>query len=337
MTHALVTGATGFIGRYLVRHLVESGNRVTCLVRKTSDRAPIEELDVTFAVGNINDPASLKRAVVAVDVVYHLAAMLKTPWRKDFISTNVEGTGNVAEACALVDRPPILVVVSSIAAAGPTPADESLTESVDAAPISKYGRSKLNGELAARQHAEVVPITIVRPAAVYGEGDRATLPFFKAASLGIGLVPTLADNRLSLVYAGDLVWLLREAALRGERLPPPTTADCDPGRGVYYAAHDEQPTLKELGQLLGDVFGHDKIGTVRVPSWLTRSVGAIGEVVGRLRDNPSTVNWDKTREATAGSWICSPNKAREQLGFTPSNLSHQLDTTAGWYKEVDWI
>jgi len=332
MARVFVTGATGFLGGHLVEALVARGDDVTCLVRETSKCDLLEALGVSSVVGNILEPNTLWGPVAKAEIVYHLAAMLKQPWHPEFLTTNADGVRHVAEACAAADRPPVLLAVSSVAAAGPSSADVPRVEADAPAPVSKYGRSKLNGELAARAVAASVPVTIVRPPIVFGERDSLVLPMFQMAGRGLFVVPTLAVARLSMVYVADLAQALISAAECGERLTA-DPVDAPAGAGIYFVAFDRQPTMSEFGALLASAVGRDDLRIVRTPSLITNIVGGIAEVVARLRGTPSLFNRDKTREATAGSWVYSPAKAGAQLGFEPAaTLEDRLRQTADWYR-----
>lgn len=338
MAKVLVTGASGFIGSHLVEALIARGEDVTCLVRSSSNRARLESLGVGFAVGDINDAASLGPAVANAEVVYHLAAMLKQPWHADFLTTNADGVRNVvAAAAARGDAPPTVVMTSSVAAVGPSPDGAPLTEAWAPSPVSKYGRSKLNGELAAREYAGQVPVTVVRPPAVFGERDTAMLPMFKSAARGLHVVPGAGTARLSMVHVADLVQALIAAAARGERLPA-NEADAAAGTGVYFAADERRPTITKLGELLGSAVGRDRVRVFRAPRVMTRALGGVAEGVARLRRKPSIINLDKMTEATAGSWVCSPAKALDQLGWhTSVPLAERLLQTGSWYRTEAWI
>ncbi len=337
MTRALVTGATGFIGRYLVELLRESGHDVVCLVRPSSDRSALQALGCDFAEGDITDPSSMEAPAAAADVVFHLAAMLKQPWHAEFMATNADGVRAVAAACAAADTPPVLVTVSSIAAAGPSNGGRPRTEDDPPAPVSRYGRSKLGGEEAAREHAKRVPITIIRPPAVIGARDRASLPLFRAAARGVHAVPGDGNARLAMVHVLDLAAAIAAAAERGERLPAPGP-DAPLGQGVYFAAATEQPTLRELGPMLATAVGRERVRVLPTPATLSKLVGGIAEGLARLRDKPSIVNYDKMIEANAGSWICSTDKAREQLDWQPAaTLGERLEQTGAWYRREGWL
>ncbi|MFH1919756.1 MAG: NAD-dependent epimerase/dehydratase family protein [Planctomycetota bacterium] len=121
MARVLVTGASGFIGSHLVAALVARGDCVTALVRKTSCLDRLESLGVSLARGDVTDPASLQRAVADQSVVYHLAGLIRSLRTRQLYTVNGEGVHHIAEACAGEPEPPVLVVVSSLAAAGPSP------------------------------------------------------------------------------------------------------------------------------------------------------------------------------------------------------------------------
>lgn len=220
MAVVLVTGASGFVGSHLVEALAERGDEVRCLVRRSSARGFLERLGVTLVEGDVTQPASLAAAVSGVDVVYNVAGMVSALRAVDQIRVNRDGVDNVARACAAQRDPPVHVLVSSIAAAGPAPRDGVRVEADRATPVSDYGRSKRQGELAAERWAARVPTTIVRPGIVYGARDRQLVLMFRSiARYHLHAVPCRLPPRLSFIYAPDLAQLLMEAADSGERLP----------------------------------------------------------------------------------------------------------------------
>lgn len=330
---ALVTGASGFIGGHLARALRAAGYDVRCLVRATSNRAALEPLGVEFAVGDITDPASLVAATADVDAVFHLASLLKAPWMTAFHTVNIQGSANVAAACAAQPLPPTLVLASSLAAGGPvTPGDPPRREVDGASPVSIYGRVKRAAEEAATDHADRVPMTVVRPPMVFGEGDRSALALFRSVSRGIHLLPGLPGTCISMVHAQDLAAAMIAAAERGERVG--TGAE---GTGVYYVADALTPTWAEVGSLVAAALDRKPPRILRMPRALLWLVTAASELGGRIRRRPVFLNLDKYREARAGSWACDVGKATRELGLRTAPLDVRLRETARWYIDQGWI
>ena len=330
----LVTGATGFIGHHLVHALLEKGDQIACLVRPTSNTRRLPTEQVSLAIGDITDPASLQPALVDIGVVYHLAGVLTARSREAFLSVNEVGTRYLAEACARAGSPPTLVVLSSLAAAGPNPDRQPRNEQDPDAPVSSYGHSKLAGERAARASSEKLPLSIVRAPIVFGEWDRDVFKMFRLVKLGFHLIPVRTHQRYSLIHAADLASLLIQAAARGERAVAGSAAS-----GLYYAGYDEHLTYHELGAQLATALGRRRVVNLRAPRLLTWTVAAGFELLARVAGRPpDIINFDKAREGFAGSWSCSPAKARRQLGFQPAQpLPVRLRQTADWYRAHGWL
>ena len=345
MTRVLVTGASGFIGVHLVEALRRRGDEVTCLVRPTSRRARLEPLGVRFVCGDVTDAPSLAAALDECDpqVVYHLAGLTRALRVARLMQVNAEGVCHLAGACARRAAPPTLLVVSSLAAAGPAPAGRPRTEADTPEPVSAYGRSKLAGEQAARRFAHHLPTTIVRPPIVFGPGDRDVWHLFRLVQrLGLLIVPGPADFSLALIHVTDLVEALVLAAERGERVPAESrghsagaaTAGC----GCYFVAGEQAPTLAQFAGLLAEAVGRRRVRTLHLPRCLARLAGVAGDAGGWLRRRPLTLGSDKIAEALAGSWLCATDKGRRQLGFAGDTpLAQRLRETAQWYRQHGWL
>lgn len=338
MADVLVTGATGFVGFHLVKALVERGDRVTCLVRKSSKRDLIAPLGPAYAYGDVTDAASLREPFRGKDVIYHVAGCIRALGRRQLYRVNEEGCRNVAEACAALAPPPVLVQVSSLAAAGPSSGRPRIESDVPL-PVSQYGQSKRAGELAAEALADRVPITVVRPAIVVGEGDPITLAMFQgiqwtATHWVVGVRP----HRFSVIHAADLAQLLILAAERGKRLVPATAqGNEEPAAGYYFAATEDCPTYGELGQWMAAAMGRRAL-VIPMPLPLAWFFALLSEGAAQLVRRPWMYRLDKYREARAGDWLCSSDRAARELGFAPgASLADRLRQTVAWYREHRWL
>ncbi|TWT88675.1 NAD dependent epimerase/dehydratase family protein [Pseudobythopirellula maris] len=285
--------------------------------------------------GDVTDPPSVAAALEGVGAVYHLAGKTHALSLADFLAVNEAGVQNVCRAAAERSAPPVVVVVSSLSAAGPSASAGALAESVAPAPVSDYGRSKLAGERAARESAAAAPITIVRPPVVFGPGDRDGLVMFRAIRRwGVHLAPQLDGVPLSLVAADDLVDALLRAAERGERI----ASAGPPGQGVYHVADPQVSSYAEMGRLAADAMGR-RVWVLRRRKYPFLLPAMAGDLLARLRGKPSIVGMDKLREATApGGWVCSSQKAIETLGWAPAaSLEERYRQTAEAYRAAGWL
>lgn len=337
MSRVFITGASGFVGFHLVSALIAKGDRVTCFVREHSKTKLLEKLGAKIVRGNLQDVERLSDAMQNAEVVYHLAGLTGTLRSREFFEVNVEGTRGVCKACAKQSVPPVLVMTSSLAAAGPSDAEHPRHETEAENPVSYYGKSKLQAEQVARHYADRVPITIARPGIVFGAHDAASFEMFKAiAKMGIHFSPGLQDNRFALIHAADLASALIRMAAKGTRLAPESDGPTE--QGVYFVADEVAPTYVELGRLMGAALGREHTWVLRMPMAAVWVVAACGELFGQLIGVPAKMGLDKAREASAGSWHCSTEALRRDTGFrVHAPLLTRLQETAEWYVENGWL
>jgi dihydroflavonol-4-reductase len=244
----------------------------------------------------------------------------------------------VLAAAAAQPNPPVVVLISSLAAVGPAPRGRLRVESDPICPISLYGRSKRAGELAAEEFADRVPITVVRPGIVFGQGDRMSLPLFTVpASSRIHMVPGYFPHRFSFIHVDDLAQILVRVAEKGNRLVPGAQSSGCRSPGYYFAADDQHPTYYELGTLIGQALGKYVVSVpwALVAVWIA---AVIHETNGRLTHQLVHVSFDKAREASAGAWNCDARSTWTELGYRPPfSLAERLQQTVQWYRGAGWL
>ena len=193
-----VTGATGFIGAPTVQGLSQAGFRVIALIRSPQKKSKIAPWVDTFVHGDLSSTEAITQGVEQADVVLHLASGLHRPWDGQLHQINIDGTQRLAETCALSSARPHLILVSSLAARGPTRTTSATV------PISSYGRAKKAAEDVAVSAYNPKHISIVRPPMVFGPHDPATKPIFDAIKRGIVPVSPDASAQFSMIDVRDL-------------------------------------------------------------------------------------------------------------------------------------
>lgn len=322
--NVFVTGGTGFVGAHLVRALLERGDRVTCLVRRPELADRLGWRDVRLVRGDLDDAAALLQGCEGAELVFHVAGRVIAKDALQFMATNRDGTANVLEAAEEhgVSR---FVLVSSLAAAGPTVPGEPIDESRHPAPVTDYGRSKLAAEVLVR--AMPFPWTIVRPPVVYGEWDRGTLKLFQLARAPVAPVFGDGSQELSVIHADDLAGALIAAG----------TSPAAQGR-VYFAAHSATTTSRRLLLACAEALGASPPRIVPLPKAVARgllwTVGSLAHLAGRA----TFLSADKANEYLAAAWTCRGDALTRDTGWRATiDLEPGLARTAAWYREVGWL
>jgi nucleoside-diphosphate-sugar epimerase len=325
-----VTGATGFIGRHLVANLVDRGIEVRAIVRSSPANRPkasrgdeglVLHRDVTVVRSGL-ERAALTDAFRDVDAVVHLAGVVSALRDQEYFAVNVEGTRAVAQAAQAGGVR--LIHVSSLAAAGPAPASSPRSEDDPAAPVTPYGRSKLESErvLAAMPGLRWI---VLRPGVVYGPGDRALLPLFQFAKRGVLPLVGRPTAAYTLIHVSDLVRAIMAAL------------DSDVDRQAIFAGHPRPATGREL--LEGVRSAVDRTARIiRVPMALTRLAAIAGDIAGAIRGRPLVLNGRRYVDLSAEGFVCRVDRMRDRLGIVAEiDLAPGLAHTAAWYTQEQWL
>jgi len=322
---ALVTGASGFIGRYLVQALLDAGWECRLLARPGSDVSAWEQAGAEIARGDITMPQSLAGIAEGIDVVFHLAGEGHVAAASDeayarFRRVNVDGVANLTEACA--GQPLRKFVHFSSTAAMGLIRTEQIDENSPQQPLTPYQRSKREGELvlldAWKTHH--LPAVILRPCMVYGIGG--TGEFAKMCRwMAKGIFPRVGrgSNFTPMVHVKDVV---RAALLAAEN-----------GRaGETYLVVGESLPIAEMRRIVLDTLGL-KRPYIYVP--LTGALVAAGvlEWLARLTGATPPVSRRNILSVATGR-VFNTDKAKQELGFEAKiKLADSAPETLAWFKE----
>jgi dihydroflavonol-4-reductase len=314
-----VTGANGFIGRHLTAELARQGIEVRALQRRDAT----EPLPPNITVYKTSlERSALSEVFRGVDCVVHLAGRVGGVRARDFVTSNVEGTREVAEAARRCDVR--LVHVSSLAAAGPSTSGALRSEDDPPAPITPYGQSKLESERVVASLAGLRWL-ILRPGVVYGPFDRAMLPLFQYASHGVLPLVGHRSAAYTFIYISDVVRAL-DAAVRA-----PIEGD------TIFLGHPQPASARAVLEAIRRAVGRSA-PIVRVPGPILWLGALAGEIGGRLRGRPLPLNRWRYKELSAPGFTCRVDRLRDRLGIVASvGLEDGLAKTAEWYRKERWI
>lgn len=284
-----LTGATGFIGSAIARRLPASGWVVRALCRSAEPPALPR---IEWVRGTLEDPAALRALADGAEAVVHCAGAVRGATPTDFDRTNLHGTRRLVQAARSggVSR---FLLMSSLAAREPH--------------LSPYARSKRRGEDALPADAGRMAWTILRPPAVYGPGDRETLPLVRCMRLGLAPVLGSPEARFSLLYVADL------ADAVAHLLDAP---DWKPGP---FEIHDGCPGgygWADLVQTVGRILGR-RVRPVRIPAVLLRCAGRVNLRWSAGRGRMPMLTPGKVRELTHPDWVCDDGPLRAAAGWRP--------------------
>ncbi len=325
-TSILITGANGFVGSRLCRRFLDKQYRVIAGVRQNADLKLIDDLDIEYRYGDVTRPESLPDMVRGVDYVVHNAGIVKAKKQDTYFAVNERGTRNLFEAIAQ-HNPEIkkVVLISSVAVAGPSAEGQPLKETDLPNPITTYGRSKLAGEQVALSFADRLNVVAVRPPGIYGPGDKEIFALFKAVYRHIKPLIGNLKRRLQLVHVDDLTLGVSKAA----------EAQTNSG-SIFFIAEDESYTITEVIAMLERGCGRKGIPLV-IPASLFRLIAAVSEFSFRLVGATPMLTREKTRELNA-SWEMDVTRAREVLGFRSQiPFAEGARHTFDWYKTEGWL
>src|SRR5713226_853740 len=324
MRTVLLTGGTGFLGGHVARALAREAWRVRAIARDLGRAQRLAADGVEIRPGDLSRTADLESAAVGCDAIVHVAGLVKARRLEDYREVNLRGTENLLRAASKSAPGALFLLISSQAAAGPARDGRPVGENDPARPVSWYGLSKREGEEAVARLWPGAWI-VVRPAVVYGPGDRGLLVLFRSAAWGLLPVPG-GRRRIQLIEASEAALAIARATARRD-LAGRTGFLCDP----------EPIAMADLCRALDRVPPKPPL-LLPVPDAAVRVAGWLETIAETLTRRSLPFNADKAREMLAGDWLCDPNPMRSDLKLPPPTpLEDGLRRTWKWYVDRGWL
>lgn len=325
----LVTGATGFTGRVLVRKLAEAGAKLRVIARNSSRIDELENYDIEWFRGDVFDPELTAAAAEGVDYIFHVAAAFREvkATEEDYRKIHLYSTQHLARAAQKNPDFKRFVHTSTVGVHGHIPGNDLANEDYRFAPGDEYQATKLEGEEWIHQFGREtgLPYSVVRPAAIYGPGDRRLLKLFKMANRGYYLFFGKGKGMYHLIHVDDLTNIMLLIAISDEALGE-----------AFIAGADEPISMIDIGKTIGRALGK-KVRIVRLPiTPMFIAADICNAICTRLGVQPPLYRrrvafYTKDRKF-------DNRKIRQRLGYTIEHGNEEgLTETAIWYRDNGWL
>jgi nucleoside-diphosphate-sugar epimerase len=327
----LITGASGFIGSFIVEEALRRGFETWAAVRGSSSRQFLTDNRINFIELNLSSEELLTEQLrgLQFDYVVHAAGVTKCLNKQDFHRINTEGTQHLVRVLmALQMRIKRFVYISSLSIMGAIREQQPYTEireSDEAKPNTAYGRSKLEAEQWL-DTVEDLPYVILRPTGVYGPRERDYFMMAKSIQSHTDFAVGYKQQDITFVYVTDVVqavFLACEKGVTGRR---------------YFLSDGEVYQSSTFSNLIRKELGNPWWIRITAPIWVLRVVTFVGEYVGRLTGKVTALNNDKYNIMRQRNWRCDIEPAKRELGYEPKvKLEEGVRCSISWYKENGWL
>jgi len=336
----LITGASGFIGSFIVEEALKRGFETWAAVRKSSSKEFLQDERIHFIELNLSSEKALHEQLknVQFDYVVHAAGVTKCLHKQDFYRINTEGTKNLV--WALMDlKMPLrrFVYISSLSIMGAIREEQpyrEIRERDKAQPNTEYGKSKLEAEQwLSRQNEKLemrneklFPFVILRPTGVYGPRERDYFMMAKSIKAHTDFAVGFKQQDITFVYVTDVVQAVFLALEKGET-----------GRR-YFLSDGEVYQSSTFSNLIRRELGNPWWIRITAPLWLLRIITFCGEYIGHLTGKVTALNNDKYNIMRQRNWRCDISPARQELGYEPQvKLEEGVRRSIAWYQKNGWL
>ena len=335
MQKILITGASGFIGSFIVEEALRRGMETWAAVRPSSSRRYLQDERIHFIELNLSSPEELRRQLSGHQFQYvvHAAGATKCLHKQDFFRVNTDGTRNLVNALLSLQMPvERFVYLSSLSVFGAVREQqpyEEIRATDQPQPNTAYGQSKLRAEEfldgVSREHPEFHCVTL-RPTGVYGPREKDYFLMARSIRSHVDFSVGYKRQDITFIYVLDLV---KAIFLAIERAPKGAKYFLSDGN-VYQSSTFSRLIHKELGSPWWV--------RIKAPVWVLRVITFFGEYIGRITGKLSALNNDKYNILRQRNWRCDIGPAIEQLGYSPDyDLERGTHETIAWYLKEGWL
>lgn len=319
----LVTGATGFVGAWLVRRLTERGETVHILHRKSSNLEDLKGLHFVSKIGDVTDAESVSRACLDVDTVFHLAGVVgySRQARAQMEEVNVKGTRHVVEAVQ-TGRKPKLIYMSSVVAVGASfdgiPLNEESPYNISHLDLG-YFETKKAAEDLVREACRKGKIEAVclNPSTIYGAADAKKGSRKTQLKVARGKFPFYTSGGVSIVSVHDVVQAILTAREKGRN-------------GERYILSGENLTIKDTFTRIAELAGAPPPG-IYLPNLAVKAIGKVGDLLENM-GKKGPLNSENAWTAILYHWFDN-SKARAELDFNPRPAEEALKESVDWMRQ----
>ena len=327
----LITGASGFIGSFIVEEAIRQGFETWAAVRGSSSKAYLQDERIHLIELNLSSEEQLTEQLRPhqFDYVVHAAGVTKCADKRDFYRINTEGTQNLVRALQRLEMPlKRFVYISSLSVFGAIREQqpyEEIRETDTPQPNTEYGRSKLEAEKWL-DTLKGFPYVVLRPTGVYGPREKDYFLMAQSIKQHTDFAVGYQQQDITFVYVTDVVQAVFLAMEKGKT-----------GR-KYFLSDGEVYQSTTFSDFIHEELGRPWWIRITAPVWLLRAVTFVGEYMGRMTGKVAALNNDKYNILRQRNWRCDIQPAVSELGYRPQvKLQEGVRRSIKWYKENGWL
>lgn len=334
-TSILITGASGFIGSFIVEEALRRKFAVWAGIRPTSSKKYLQERKIHFLELDFAHPNELRAQLSGhkgtyskFDYIIHCAGLTKTTDNRNFDKVNYLQTKYFVDTLRELNMvPKQFIYISTLSVFGPIHEKtyEPIKEGDIPAPNTAYGLSKLKAELYI-QSIPGFPYVIYRPTGVYGPRETDYYMMAKAIKSHVDFSVGFKKQDITFIYVKDLVNAIFLGISKG--------VACR----AYFVSDGEVYQSRSFSDYIQKELGNPSVFHIKCPLFLLKTISLLAEFIGKLSGKSSTLNSDKYKILKQRNWRCDITPTVKELGFQPKyNLKDGVSETIAWYKQEGWL